>query len=65
MSEPMIGITLDEAKSIWKMLSHDAHGLSDDALRVRDVMRRIQWFIDAQEELHADPAAGASVTGSD
>jgi hypothetical protein len=54
MSEPTLVLTLDEARSLWMMLSHDAYGLSDDALRVRDFLRRVRQFI---EECDADAVA--------
>ncbi len=59
MNGPTLVLTLDEARSLWKMLSHDALGLSDDAMRVRAFMRRVREFVE-EADADADAVADAS-----
>ena len=40
---------------MWKMLSHDAYGLSDDAMRVRDVLSRIDDALGEEERAMPTP----------
>ena len=39
-------VTLDEARSMWRLMSHDAHGLGEDGLIVKGVMRRLGMWVD-------------------